>query len=214
MFARLIRPLMVLGVLAAVATATPTLADPPARAGTTATAPAASVDGFRSAKFGMDEAAVKKAILADFAIREDKIQREQNPVQRTSALIVTVDNLLPEAGPATVSYIFGFRSSTLIQMNVVWLKGKSEALYNAALTLRDYFFAMQFPPEAAVAGRLPDGRELVFRGTDHNGRRVEILYTPPSKDKESAQRAPSSLVLSYIQNPEKPDIFILEPGKF
>src|SRR5438128_12470152 len=51
------------------------------------------VEGFRTAKFGMDEAAAKRAIAADFNVKESSISKEVNPVDRTTVLRITAKDL-------------------------------------------------------------------------------------------------------------------------
>src|SRR5207237_5145418 len=58
------------------------------------------VEGFRAAKFGMDEAAVKRAIAGDFSVKESSISKEVNPVDRTTVLSVTAKDVLPEIAVA------------------------------------------------------------------------------------------------------------------
>ena len=70
--------------------------------------------------WGMTEAQVKAAILKDFNIAADKVQTEENSSERTTVLSITVNELLEGAGKARVSYILGYSSKKLIQVNVVW----------------------------------------------------------------------------------------------
>ena len=78
------------------------------------------VDGFRSARWGMTDAQVKTAIRKDFNIPPEKVQTEENASERTAVMTVTVGDLLEGAGKARVSYIFGYASKKLIQVNIVW----------------------------------------------------------------------------------------------
>ena len=183
--------------------------------------PAANIDGFRSAKFGMDEAALRRAIYADFGVREDKVKREVHPVEKTTVLSIAVINLLPDSGSAVVSYILGYQTHKLFHVNVVWASGKEAELGAVAITLRNYFAGMAFPENSVVANRqFQDGSFLAFQGTDKKGRTVTLIYHPqpkPAKDEAPKAEAPkdeTALRLSYIENPAKPDIFTVEPGKF
>ena len=76
------------------------------------------VEGFRSAKFGMDEAAVKRAIVADFSIKESTISKEVNPIDRTTVLSITAKEVLPEIAIARVHYILGYKDKKLFQVFV------------------------------------------------------------------------------------------------
>src|SRR5882672_7930121 len=116
---RFLRPVL-LGVGLAIALtgqAVPNATAQSAEPAATAAAPYAS-EGFRSARFGMTEADVRKAIAADFKIDDKTIGRESNDVERTVFLTVTVADLLSGAGPARISYIFGYSKHQLIQVNL------------------------------------------------------------------------------------------------
>src|SRR4051812_5902358 len=70
-------------------------------AATGAAAPAAEastvkalVEGFRSAKFGMNETDVRSAITKDFALKPDAIKRQDNPAELTNSVMVSVPDLL------------------------------------------------------------------------------------------------------------------------
>lgn len=182
----------------------------------------AQVDGFRSAKFGMAEAEVRQAIATDFGSKD--VRHDQHPTEKTAIVGVVVDNLLPDTGPALVSYILGFSSHRLTQVNIVWLDKDAPNLANAAMTLRNYFLGMAFRPDSVAANApLADGTLLVFRGSDQKGRMVSVILKPSSdqpgdgqeKDKSAEKvRGGGYLRLSYIETPEKPDIFSLKPGQF
>lgn len=187
--------------------------------GKSAAKPAAAIDGFRSAKFGMDEDAVRKAIVADFRTKGDKIVREVHPTEKTTVLSLTADNLLPESGPAQISYIFGYQSQKLIQVNVAWIQFQGMNLGAAATILRNHFLGLEFQADSVVANaKLPDGSLLAFRGIDSKGRMVTVHYQPfpkPEKPPADAAKIPEgALRLSYIESPEKPDAFVLKPGQF
>src|SRR5215468_10143260 len=76
------------------------------------------VEGFRSARWGMDAAQVKAAILKDFGIPAEKVKSEENAAERTTILTVTVSELLEGAGPARLSYVLGFKTKKLIQITI------------------------------------------------------------------------------------------------
>ena len=208
-------------LMAFVLVALPVKAEPQSQppAATGVQKPVADIQGFRSAKFGMDEASVRKAIASDFGIKDDKIQREEHPTEKTTILAASVENLLPDSGSSVVTYVLGYRSKKLVQVNVIWPKGEDIPLGNTAIILRNYFLSMQFPPDSAVAdAQLQDGSILAFRGTDQRGHMVAVLFQPTPKpkkdDKEQKPKNVASLHLSYVESPNKPDVFTLEPGKF
>lgn len=182
---------------------------------------AAKIDGFRSANFGMTESQVRTAIRKDFSQPADKISVEENSTEKTTVLSIAVPDLLPDAGPAKVSYILGFKSKKLVQINVVWGSEMAasvppEKVVGAANTLRQYFLGLGFPPDSVVANaRANDGSIIVFQGIDAQKRAVLLRLlggTPP--EKADAPPPAIALTLSYIQDPQNPDIFRINKGQF
>src|SRR5438105_3491520 len=97
--------------------------EPPASAAPASPAAPAQpvhVEGFRSAQWGMTEPQVKAAIHKDFNIAAEKIKSEDNLAERTHVLSVVVPDLLEGAGAGRVSYIFGYTTKKLIQVNLLW----------------------------------------------------------------------------------------------
>ena len=123
----------------------------------------AKIDGFRSAKFGMDKVEVLTAVRSDFELRKSDVEQGINKAERTDLLSITVDNLLPEGGPARVTYIMGYRSKVLIHVNVAWgkLGGQSpsaESLVTAGNVLQNHFLQRGYPLEGITVNQpLPDG---------------------------------------------------------
>lgn len=193
---------------------------PHAESDRTADEKAASVkvDGFRSANFGMTEAQLRAAIRKDFNLAGEKVAAEENPTEHTTALSVTVNDLLPDAGPARISYIMGFKSKRLFQVNILWGAPMSpeaapEKLLTAAATLRDYFLAAGYPSDTVVTNvRAGDGSTIVFRGADAQ-KRTTLLRVIGGTPKEGEKPA-AGLLLSYIQDPRNPDIFRIGKGQF
>ena len=185
----------------------------------------ATIDGYRSAHFGMSEAEVKKAIKADFSV--DEPAKAANETERTSVLIVAGKSLIPDSPPATVSYIFGATTSKLIQVNVVWGDNggvDAKQIVPTTNALASYFIdkGSYAKDSVAVNQGLPDGTVLVFRGADAKGRMVVLQLVPivdPADEKKASKDKPvefkkAMLRLSYIANPTKPDVFRIEKGKF
>jgi hypothetical protein len=185
----------------------------------------ARVEGFRSAAFGMTEAQVREAIRKDFNLGKDKVAAEESPTDRTLALSVTVNDLLPDTGPARVSYVFGYKSKKLMQVHVLWGAGqtpavKPEKLQLAAATLQQYFLGEGFAPDKIVTnGRTQDGAIVVFQGTDSQKRLALLRYiaAPEREPKEKAEKsaAPAAtLWLSYVQDLQNPDVYRIAKGQF
>lgn len=188
--------------------------------------PAIQLQGFRTARWGMDANEVKAAIRKDFNIPPDKIQIEENPSERTSVLSVIVPNLIEGAGKARVSYIFGFSTKRLIQVNVIWgtpvdPEVKPDEVVAAANQLRDLFVASGYEPNTVhTNAAAKDGTIVVFEGADaerHATLLTLINGTVPGPVK-NGKREPSVqttvLRLSYILDPQNPDIFRLKKGQF
>lgn len=187
--------------------------------GAAETAPAAKVTGFRSARFGMTADEVAKAITKDFKIEGKDIRRETNATERTTSLIVKVDDLQTGAGPAVVAYILGHSTQKLFQVNILWggavnPKVDPNALVGAANALRNYFVAQGYRQEGMLLNApVGDGSQVVvFRGTDSQGRMSLLTLAVPPKPSDDTPALPPSLQLSYIEKPNEPDVFKIEKG--
>ncbi|MEI7607631.1 MAG: hypothetical protein WCJ64_09620 [Rhodospirillaceae bacterium] len=185
----------------------------------------AIVDGYRSARFGMSEAEVRKAIRSDLGV--DEAIRGANETERTTVLVVQGKTLIPDTPPATVSYILGATSAKLIQINVVWGETTGadvKQVLPTANSLVSYFIdkGSYAKDSVAVNQPLPDGSVLAFRGSDARGHMVVLHLVPiidPADVKRQEKDKPvefkkAALRLSYIANPTKPDVFRIEKGRF
>jgi hypothetical protein len=186
-------------------------------------APPVALDGFRSAHFGMSEAEIRKAIEADFKLTGSALKPRDNPVERTHVLSVTVPDLVPDSGNAVIDYVFGFKSQRLIEVNVVWSAAgdptnKPEKLFTLGATLRGYFESETFSSGQAVSNALlPDGRLLLFRGTDPSGHTVVLILSGPvhqDAKEHKAAMTPTVLSLVYAADAAHPDVFRLQKGAF
>jgi hypothetical protein len=203
--------------------ATPTPQTTPAPTEQAATA---HVDGFRSAKWGMTEAQAKAAIRTDFNIAEDKIKSSENLAEKTEVLTVVVPNLLEGAGNAQTSYIFGFSTKKLVQVNVLWgtaldPQATPPKIGAAADQLRTLFLASGYDPKTVVANsKMADGSIVVFEGQDADKHSTLLRLatgsvSPPDKDgKPGVPVEIATLSLSYILDARDPDIFRLKKGSF
>ncbi|MBI1415966.1 MAG: hypothetical protein GC146_01980 [Limimaricola sp.] len=179
------------------------------------------IDGFRSAKFGMDEAAVRAAIIADFGVKDADINAGENAVERTKILTVSVPNLLPDGGTAQVSYVLGYTSKALIQIGATWSTKTDPAmtpkmLFDNGDVLRSHFRAEGYQPDSIKLNvALPTG-VLMFRGSDSQGHATLLLLQGTYTDGADGAKTltPTSLDLLYSANPDAPDIFKLQQGAF
>ncbi len=76
------------------------------------------VEGFRSAKFGMNKNQVIASIKTDFKVPDAKILRDINLDKGTDVLIVKQSSLSVFANPTTISYVFGHKSKKLMAVTV------------------------------------------------------------------------------------------------
>ena len=205
----------------------------PAAAAPAGAAPAASgeaasaddkikaIDGFRSAKFGMNEADARAAMAKDFNPKADAIKSQDNPSELTHSVLLSVPDLLPSGGTAELSYVFGYKSKSLIQVGAVWSKGTDaaitpEKLFSNANILRAHFLSEGFKPDSIAVNMPVNGGIVMFRGSDAKDHSVILLLQGSFENKENNQRVltPTSLLLFYVADAKSPDIFKLPPGQF
>jgi FlaG/FlaF family flagellin (archaellin) len=191
-------------------------------------APAAPVhvDGFRSAKWGMTEAQVKAAVHSDFNIAEDKLNTTDNLAEKTQVVSITVPNLLEGAGTAQVTYILGYTSKKLIQVNILWSsvldpQTAPQKIVAAADQLRVLLLGEGYDPQTiATNARTPDGSLVVFEGQDADKHTTVLrlasgTVTPPdSGGKPGKPVDAAALTLSYILSAQDPDIYRIKKGQF
>ena len=169
--------------------------------------PPAAIEGFRNARFGMSEEQVRQAVHKDFPAPATKLASAVHTSERTTVLSIAVAELLPTTATARISYILGYRSKKLIQVNVVWTSdgnaASDDAIVAAANSLLDYFLAQHYNPDSIVANRqLADNTIVVFRADDPQGRTVLLVLSGASaaarsEDKKQPQAPPLTLKLSY-----------------
>lgn len=185
--------------------------------------PPAVIEGFRSAHFGMSEEQLRQAIAKDFSTAAAKLKKITHPSEKTAVLSLPATELLPHSGPAQVSYILGYKSKKLIQINIVWHSDGSdesnETVVGTANSLRDYFAAQSYQPGSVVANRqLSESAIVVFRGADLQGRLVVVVLngSPAAerKDEKAPRPRPLSLELSYVADAAHPDVFRIPKGQF
>jgi hypothetical protein len=184
--------------------------------------PPAMIEGFRQALFGMSEEQVRQAVRKDFPAA--KLSGAVHPTEKTTVLSLTAADLLPDTGNARVSYIFGYRSKKLIQINIVWTSEGSassdETVVGTANSLRDYFASQNYKPDSAVANRqLAENTILVFRANDMQGRTLLLVLSgvaaPARGEHQKGPRPPPlTLELSYILDAAHPDMFRIAKGQF
>jgi hypothetical protein len=181
----------------------------------------AEITGFRSARFGMTESQVRGAIEKDLRVRSDDIQSEENKAEQTQVLHVRAAEVLPGGGAATVSYVFGFKSKTLIQVGLSWSKATDEKmtpeqLFSNANVLRSHFLESGYKPDTVATNMPINGGILMFRGSDAHDHTTVLVLQGTFSQGENNQRVltPTALLLFYIADAKSPDVFRLPPGSF
>ncbi len=195
-------------------------ATPPATGTPAAAEPEFRLTGFRSALFGMTPDQVRQAIRRDFSIPADRIETVENGVERTQILAITVPDLLPGSGPAQVAYVIGFRSRQLVQVTVTFGGAANPQLAPAtavdlARMLQTHLVSVGYKADTvAVNLAQPDGAVLVFRGDDTQGRRTIAALAGVAAPEGQRPTVPPTLQVSYIRDPQNPDVFQIRKGDF
>jgi hypothetical protein len=177
-----------------------------------------TIEGFRRARFGMNEQQVRQAIREDFP--NAAVGLSIQPSEKTTVLSLTVANLLPDTGNVQISYILGYRSKKLMQVNLLWISDRSTAgdaaLVGAANELRDFFLSQNYKSDRTVANRqVAEHTIIVFRTNDLEGRTVLLVLSGTPVTAHAAKQAPPlTLELSYIEDATHPDIFRIGKGQF
>jgi hypothetical protein len=184
-----------------------------------ASAPTARIDGFRTAQFGSDEKAVRAAIAADIGTTDAAIKLIDNPVERTRILVVRSDKLFTGSTEAEIGYVFGYKSKTLIQVNILWgtpltPEVTRSQLATIAATLTRYFTAQGFAADRVLRDRkLGKDGLLIFQGADAAGHMVQLVQRQEAA-KADSEKMRMTLRLAYIADPKQPDIFRIAKGAF
>lgn len=181
------------------------------------------IEGFRQARFGMSEQQVRQAIQRDFPAVANRLSRMTHPREKTTVLTLTAEDLLPDVGPAQISYILGYTSKRLGQINIIWTSdgrtaARDKAIISAANALRDHFLMQYRAPDEIVANhQLGDNAILVFRARQADGRMVLLLLTGTAAAGRATRNPVPPLLtlqLSYIRDHAHPDVFRIERGRF
>jgi hypothetical protein len=193
--------------------------------------PKYEVTGFRDARFGMSEPEVRALIAKTLGIKPADITSAANPVEGTNVLTVRMASLDPAPGPAQVSYIFGYSSKKLIQVNVIWGDEKSKdqtdpnAMIASGTRLERYFAGFTWRKDTTRAGiPVGDNTVVLFAGEDEKKGAVRLIIDGVKYQMQregNAQPAtspdpkgPPKLIINYISDRDNPDVAKIEKGKF
>jgi len=184
-----------------------------------------TIEGFRSARFGSTEDEVRDAIKRDFGSVE--LETATSEAERTTYLFFRDVTLAPDTPPATVFFIFGYKTKRLIQVNVIWGEANGlpvSELYPFSKTLATYFSRLGSFVDGSVVieQRQADGSITAFQARDAKGAMISLRvlpYVDPAEtsklDKAERIRVDQIVLrLSYVENPDTPDIFYIEQGLF
>lgn len=162
----------------------------------------------RTAKLGDLDMSVRHAITKELHIPQSQIRREVSSHRNARTLYVDVVDLLPNSGPARVSYIFPKNRRRLVAVEIAWRWDYAQhgikPLPQIGKTLSEYLIRKgQLKSDQIIGKKLKDGSFVYFRAKNDNGR-VSILRlsgeklragaTPSEKEEILKQR---KLVLSY-----------------
>ena len=183
------------------------------------TKPWSVLDGFRSAKFGMTEKQVTRAITKDFKISSSKVKRKLNRLENTTSLEFSVPELLADGGKANLGYVFGQKTRKLVHVNIVWRSKLSKNVTRkdiiaTANRLLAHFIKKRYQDDSIVNAKLNETTIVVFRGKDKKGRMVVLSLHDPAVNKGKVKDTEITLSLAYILDPISPDILTIKDGDF
>ncbi len=186
------------------------------------------IDGFRSALFGMNEKEVRAVIVKDLGVEDKAIKSITTPKTKNKILFADVPKLDIEAGPARVSYIFGYSSNKLVRVETSWGNALIPAstasfkdLTTAGRDLVNYFGRYRFKEGSVVTDQqLPRGGKLLFKAEDDSNHALNLTFVVyPEKaggelNKEDPGKNRRLMTLSYIDRANVTDVFRIDPGQF
>ena len=173
----------------------------------------AVIDGFRSAKFGMSEKQVLLSIAQDFKILKSKVKRDVSSTEKTTSLNILAPKLIHEGGLAKIVYLLGYNSKKLMQVNIYWMPALSNSLngkeiLSTAKLLRRHFFKKRYKKSGYIVNSPRRGStKIEFLGHDEKGSGLLLRSIYAKSQKETGKKETVKLVLSYMLDPNKPDIF-------
>jgi len=168
------------------------------------------VDGFRSARWGMDEESVRAAIARDFAPAADALRAVQGTAG-ARALALRLGHLAPGPGGAELTYVFDARTQRLTHINVVWSTGPTPdaqergRMARAAAVLTNYFHRQAWAPGATTQRLAPDASfAIVFAGVDPQAEAVEVRLSGAVFERPglppSSPSGPATLRMAYFSS--------------
>jgi len=175
------------------------------------------ITGFRTARFGMKEPELREALARDFSVTSEALTVTEAAGLGSRTLSLLLDGLVPGAGVAQISYIFGYRGQDLIQISATWSgvnrpESGVPQIEAAAAELKRYFRSLPLDPALVTYDlRQADGSIVLARARDPQGH-VAILIRSDVPDKGGVKRP--TLQLVYIRDDKQPDVFRIQKGQF
>ncbi len=175
------------------------------------------ITGFRTAQFGMKEPELRETLAKDFGVAPSNLGVTEAAGIGARTISFLLDGLVPGAGVAQLSYVFGYRGQDLIQVSVLWggvnrPEVGAPQVETAAAELKRYLRSLPFDPGlAAFDLPQPDGSVLLGRGRDRQGRVVLLIRSDPI-DASGVKRP--SVQLVYVRDDRQPDVFSIRKGQF
>ncbi len=195
------------------------------------TAMAADVSGFRSAKFGDKEAAVRVAAARDLGVKSEALEASTDAITGVKTIFARMPNFAPLYVPATVAYALGSTCQCLIEVTIRWQlpesgPRKAEAL-GGATALVDKFVKEGWDKDRMVLNRVVgevkpgvDQTLMLFRG--QQGKAAITMLGGPVRATGSTDGAKaggasggnlsikvddiSTVILVYDADLDKPDV--------
>lgn len=193
----------------------------------------ANITGFANIRFGMGVQQVEQLLAESWP--GVPIVRENDSVQRTVMLNINLPELsavdsLPAPAPATVTCIFGYRSGTLMAVNVNWYAegdaadSQRQALLEAGSAYVAEMLAYYWDPLQTARGHVIDTNAIMmFAGRDRQGHGVQVrvegvpldvLRPDGGSDHRPVTEGPAQLHIGVSSTPDKPDVYRLPDNSF
>lgn len=192
---------------------------------------AAEIKGFRTAKFGDSESAIKTAIKKDFQIQDSAITTKSDQQTGVTVLEIALPIFEPLDLPAKVTYTMGYKCKCLMQVAINWnasgIATDPAKFLNRLGVLHNYLQRLGWDEKQVMRNKLlgepkdgQDGAVLFFRGETSSQAAVSLLgvgvKVAVSKEKNADVNLDNikNIILVYDRSVQNPDVYSIEAGKF
>ncbi len=196
------------------------------------------VRGYGKALFGMSVEQVRAVLAAEFPAALPGLVQTESALERTQALTITPDALALAPGPvpASVSYVFGAASRSLIAVRLVWrvdgvaTQAQQDQLSAAGGAACAALLGYRWPMLSTARGVVPAPATLIlFTGRDAAGAAVEVRLDgvgfdvekpkdaqgrQPPAEHRAAPAGPAQLSVSYVADNARPDVYRIPENAF